>query len=65
MVSQRKAVALLVLMLGAYSASAYPMIWTAMTKDCKAVPLAGYGPHSAPVNDEWVSQAVVGQQRVD
>lgn len=52
MVARRQAVALLVLLLGAYSASAYPMIWTAMTKDCKAVPMAGYGPHSAPVKDE-------------
>lgn len=52
MVAQRQAVALLALLLGAYSAAAYPMIWASMTKDCKAVPLAGYGPHSAPVQDE-------------
>lgn len=48
----RQAVALLALLLGAYSASAYPMIWASMTKDCTAVPQAGYGPHSAPVKDE-------------
>jgi hypothetical protein len=52
MVAHRQAVALLVLLLGAYSASAYPTIWASMTKDCKAVPEAGFGPHSAPINDE-------------
>jgi hypothetical protein len=45
-----RAVALL-LVFGAACASAYPMIWTSMTKDCSAVPLASYGPHGAPVQD--------------
>jgi len=49
--AHRQAVALLVVLLGAYSAAAYPMIWTAMTKDCSAVPQASYGPHSSPVQD--------------